>query len=236
MVDISVVITAHAEGPFIGPTVRSALEAAAFAEAQQALTVEFVVVLDRANALTESIARRSFASGAAADVKFLPSDEGDPGQARNRGVETARGDCVAFLDGDDLWSFNWLASAWDLRRRRPDCVLHPALNVTFGEERNLYWHIDSEGPFFQPDYLSWTNYWTALSFARRDVYLANPFRKNDLRRGFGHEDWHWNCVTIERGIPHKPVPDTIHFVRRRLGSQLSLVDKADGTIWPLREK
>lgn len=62
---------------------------------------------------------------------------------------------------------------------------------------------------------------------------ANPFVGNDLKRGYGHEDWHWNQATIAKGIAHKPVSETIHFKRRRVGSQSDLVDKRGGVTWPM---
>jgi len=38
-------------------------------------------------------------------------------------------------------------------------------------------------------------------------------------RGFGFEDWHFNCVTLADGIEHRPVPGTGY---SRLHPQLSL--------------
>lgn len=227
MTDISIIITAHREGLISGITARSAKEAIEVVRKDGAET-EVILVLDRSDDLTGTVLSNALAS----DAQVLETDLGDPGLARNAGVAKASGRFSAFLDGDDLWSINWLSEAWKLARARPDAVFHSHCNIIFGQERTIWWHIDSEGPLFDIDYLGWANYWDAMSFAASDSYRNIPFRANDLKRGFGHEDWHWNVHTIKAGIAHKPVPQTLHFKRRRAGSQMAQVAKNDAIIWP----
>lgn len=227
--DITVVITAHREGPLAGPSIRSGLAAIEHVKKSHGLDVEIIVVMDRADAATKAMFRNALGEAAT----MLETDFGDPGQARNHAVSNASGEVISFLDGDDLWSENWLTEGWQFCAARPDAIGHCACIVTFGEVHGLWWHIDSEGGLFQPEYLQWSNYWDAMAIARTEVYRSNPFRANDLKLGFGHEDWHLNCATIARGIAHAPVPRTIHFKRRRSGSQMSLVEKSDSTVWPL---
>lgn len=227
--DISVIITAHHEGLIAGATARSAREAIEHVSRTLGKTVQVILVLDRADDLTRTV----LTNGLGPDALVIETDEGDPGQARNRGVEHATGQHVCFLDGDDLWSYNWLTEAYQLSACRPDVIAHSHCNIIFGKEKNIWWHIDSEGDLFDIRYLRWANYWDAMSFARTDIYRRYPFKANDMRIGFGHEDWHWNAMTIAAGIPHKPVPNTVHFKRRREGSVSSKVDAFFGTVWPL---
>ncbi len=226
--DISIIITGHREGLLAGPSAASARAAQRQAEAA-GLQVETLVVLDRADRLTADALTAAFNGNA----RFMETDTGDPGQARNAGIAAAAGLCTAFLDGDDLWSANWLSSAWALNRERPDAVLHPHVLMSFGDRRHIYLHVDSESPGFDSGYLSWMNYWDSMSFARTGVYRKFPFKANDLQLGFGHEDWHWNALTLARGVPHKPVPGTMHFKRARGGSQMSRVDRVRGIRWPI---
>ncbi len=228
-IDVTAVITAHREGVIAGATARSALEAVRHAKTELGLALEILVVLDR----TDDTTRRVLTGAFGDEASFLETDEGDPGQARNRGVDQAAGEYICFLDGDDLWSFNWITEAYKFVSQRPDVIGHSACNVIFGVERNLWWHVDSDGPLFDPQFLRWANYWDALTFTRTEVYRTYPFRANDMSIGFGHEDWHWNCLTIARGLAHKPVPNTVHFKRRRVGSVSENVNAKLGTIWPL---
>lgn len=227
---LSVIVTAHREGVLAGATANSVKQAMARFAADTGLASEVILVLDRPNEATATVLEHAFDGHALA---ILRTDLGDPGQARNAGIAAARGQCAAFVDGDDLISANWLSAAWALIDRRPDCIAQSACNMVFGNERNLWWHIDSEGPLFDPEYLGWANYWDAMTFARTSIYRRFPFRKNDLKLGFGHEDWHWNAVTIAAGIPHKPVPETMHFKRRRAGSQMAVVEQSGSVRWPL---
>jgi len=228
VIDVSVVLTAHREGVLAGATARSARDAIAHAAAS-GLTSEVVLVLDRASQVTAAVLEGAFRD---LPLQVIRTDEGDPGQARNHGILSARGTFASFLDGDDLWSENWLTEAHGFVTSRSNCVAHSACNMVFGNEKNIWWHIDSEGAFFDPDYLSWANYWDAMSFASTELYRAFPFRKNDLKLGFGHEDWYWNAATLDAGHPHKPVPGTMHFKRRRTGSQMALVDQMGALRWP----
>jgi glycosyltransferase involved in cell wall biosynthesis len=227
-VDVSIILTAHNEGLLIGPTARSALAAVEFGKNEN-ISSEIVVVLDRADTLTSEVLHGVFGDRA----RYLETDEGDPGQARNRGIEVASGRFSTFLDGDDLWSENWLVASCASAIAKPGAIWHCACIFRFGGQRHLYWHISSETGLFDPEYLDWTNYWDAMSFALTDIYRAYPFRKNMLGQGFGHEDWHWNRLTIARGLHHNPVPETIHFKRSRPNSQMSRVEQAGGVAWPV---
>ena len=149
------------------------------------------------------------------------------------GVAAAQGDYVAFLDGDDLWGYQWLAKAHDFCSRSPiEVIAHCEVNVYFGDAKYLFWHVDSENPSFDFDFLRIMNYWSFFAFARREIFTEFPFRKCELNVGFGHEDWYWNCQTFEAGIAHRPVPDTVHMVRRRSASQSRRCLNSDVIVFP----
>lgn len=236
MTDISVIITAHREGLLAGPSAHSARRAIERAQAERGLAIEVILVFDSASRDTREILENGLSGLENAPIRIREVELGDPGLARNAGIEDANGTTATFLDGDDLWASNWLSAAYAFYETRPDAVLHSACNITFGQHQLLWWHVDSEGPLFDRHYLNWANYWDAMSFAGSDIYRQFPFIKNDLKLGFGHEDWHWGVVTFEAGVAHKPVPETIHFKRRRAGSQMSLVEQANAIMRPTRVK
>lgn len=225
---ISAILTGHSEGLLSGPSIASFREAIDFARGQ-GISVEPIVILDRPSALT----REMFMDAKSWGGTLFTTEFGDPGLARNHGVVQATGDFVTFLDADDLWSFNWLAAAHALCvRESRDVIAHSQLNMIFGRERAYWLHVDSEHPDFDPGYLQIGNYWDALSFAPRHIFQEIPFHKNELSTGYGHEDWHWNCLTLSKGYPHKPVQDTVHMKRRRLGSQSARANSSDVVPWP----
>ena len=228
MIDITAVITGHREGLLAGPALRSLYAAVAHARAA-GKTVEALAVLDSPDNVTSAV----FAGQPADQIRVVLNGGGDPALTRGRGVQEACGAHVAFLDADDLWSENWLTAAHDfVRHSAQPVVAHSEMNVVFGTMRAIWWHADSEAAGFDADFQRVGNYWDAMCLARRDVFLAHPFRKNDIQAGYGHEDWHWNNVTLAAGIAHRPVPGTVHFKRRRDKSQMELCDKGDVVVYP----
>jgi len=217
VIDISAVITAHNEGVLAGPSVRS-LELAAKVAANAGLSVELITVLDKPDDVTRLYFEKLAESG---KHRLVLSSAGDLGLARNAGIEAAKGRYVAFLDADDLWGSNWLLNAYHMCNNAKKTVAHCELNVFFGNSRTFWYHIDSDDADFDPDALRVHNYWAALAFAERNVFLQYPYARKDFKKGFGYEDWHWNCLTLSAGISHRPVPGTVHFIRKRSRSLLS---------------
>lgn len=217
MPDISAVLTCHREGLLLGPSLRSFQDAIDHARAT-GLTVEPIVVLDRADPLT-----RAMVDAHDHDLAgVLDIDAGDPAVSRNHAVSRATGDFVSYLDGDDLWGFNWLADAHRFcAGQAVPIVAHSQVNLVFGDARSLWWHPDSASLGTDIDYQRIANYWDAMCFTHRTLARNYPYRANDIEAGYGHEDWHWNNVTLAAGIAHRPVPGTMHLKRRRPHSQMS---------------
>ena len=88
---ITVVIPAHNAGEHLGRALESVL-------AQTRPADEILVVDDGSTDNTAEVAR-SYGSA----VTYLYQDQRGAGAARNRGIEAATGDWVAFLDADDEW-------------------------------------------------------------------------------------------------------------------------------------
>lgn len=225
---VTAIINGHREGLLAGPSIRSFLEAVAYARGH-GLEVDPLIVLDRPDDVTTAL----FRENPVGDREIVVTDYGDLGLARNRATQEARGEYVGFLDADDLWSVNWLAAAYALcRAETKPTVAHSEINVVFGGAHNFWIHADSEAPGFDPGYLGISNYWDSMSFAARRVYVDFPFARASFGEGYGYEDWHWNCETLVAGIAHRPVTDTVHFKRRRANSLLSLCSDKDVVPWP----
>jgi len=210
--DITAVVNLHQEGESAEPSLISASRAVDAANDAGA-ACSLLLLLDRPDAATTKISEGWADRGA----EVVVVDEGDLGQARNRAVEASASEWVAFLDGDDLWSENWLTLAsQEAAAAPPDemSVFHPAVNVIFGDNHSLLHHISSDDPGFSWSRFRLHNAWTALSFVRRADLLKLPYPSNDLEHGWGFEDWSWNMAVLQNGGTHHVVTDTCHFIRR----------------------
>ena len=56
-------------------------------------------------------------------IRLITKENGGPSSARNRGIEAARGEIIAFIDADDIWSPDYLKEMVDLIERFPDAVI-----------------------------------------------------------------------------------------------------------------
>ena len=56
-------------------------------------------------------------------IRVIMQPNAGPGAARNRGIAAARGDWVALLDGDDVWTPDHLSNLADIIRVHPDVDL-----------------------------------------------------------------------------------------------------------------
>lgn len=213
--DISAIVIAHDEGELVRPTLASLHEAVA--EARRAgLEVECLAVLDTPDDAT----RAGFAGESG--LRVIEVAHGDHGLTRNAAVARATGRYVAFLDGDDLWSHNWLVAAYDVCESDPSrAIAHPMVDWVFGEETYLGFQPDQRDPAWYDASLRVSNPWDQLCMTSRQVHLDHPYRRRDLEAGFAYLDWSWNLETVAAGLQHRSVPGTIHFKRRRAASRLA---------------
>lgn len=215
--DVTAVVNLHRERESCVPTLRSFEAAAAHAEGL-GHTIERMVLLDKADDRTRAVARRILGDSA----NFVESDAGDLGLARNWAAREAAGTYACFLDGDDLWGFHWVARAFEEAEAADrDAVWHPAVNFVSGKMPHVYHHLGSEDRMFRSSRFRLHNGWTALSFAKTSIYRDIPYPPNLLKSGFGYEDWSWNTETLNRGIPHRVVEGTSHYINKRESSLLT---------------
>lgn len=216
--DISIVLNAHREGCLAHPTVLSLLACQAHAHAR-GVSTEVIVVQDNADADTLEYFRCHGDPG----WRFEQTNFADLGQARNHGVACASGRFTAFLDADDLFSVNWLSSAFEAACKESRTVAwHPEINVYFGNAERVFYHADMDDEGWTAGNIVAANYWTALVFSATELLRTVPYPPSDLAHQIGYEDWAWNEATIAMGVVHKTVPGTAHFIRvKRQGSLLA---------------
>jgi len=215
---ISVIVNLHREGRLCQSTLQSVARAVERAEAD-GFSCEIVVVVDRGDAATfDAIACFSDL------VRMERCDFGDLAEARNFGTAQARGECIAFMDGDDLMGSRWLSLAAQAvaRHEGRDIVVHPRINYVFGESTTpkLLVHPDMHEERIDVEFLRAANLWTALSFAKAEIYRTFKYKRNEIDDGFGYEDWAWNFETVRAGVTHLAPPGTVHFIRKKESGSL----------------
>jgi len=226
-IDLSVIATFHNEDYLIGATIGSLVEAVEKARAMGIVT-EVYLALDDPSALT----RRLVLSHADEyGYRVVEMSHADQGLVRNACVEHVAGEYVAFLDGDDLFGYDWLWRGWQLASQTDEpLIVHPEVNLYFEGHYSIFVQRASTDPYFDADFLRVCNYWDAMCLTRRSVLLDFPYRQRDVELGFAYEDWEWNMRTLGAGIGHEIAQDTIHFKRRRKQSQ-SKVSRDRGAIY-----
>jgi glycosyltransferase involved in cell wall biosynthesis len=122
---ISVIIPAYSVAPFIGETLTSVF-------AQTFTDFEVVVVNDGSPDTEElELALQPYRKR----ICYLKQENGGASAARNTGLRAARGELIAFLDADDLWSPNYLEEQLKFIREF-DCDLACADAMISGVSRD----------------------------------------------------------------------------------------------------
>lgn len=106
---VSVIIPTHNYGRFLPEAVRSVLRQKA-----DNLDVEIIVVDDGSTDDTPEVAK-----ALGADITYIRQKNQGLSGTRNTGLSAARGDFVAFLDADDLYTENTLASQMRVFAEQP---------------------------------------------------------------------------------------------------------------------
>ena len=116
--------------PFIEEAIRSVLN-------QDYPAIELIVVDDGSQDGT-----REVAEGFGGKVRVLRQTNAGPAAARNRGIEAARGEYIAFLDADDTWLPGKVSVQAQYLQDHPDAA------VVFGGF--FRWYPQADGSFSAP--------------------------------------------------------------------------------------
>jgi glycosyltransferase involved in cell wall biosynthesis len=200
---ISVVIPAYNAARFL-------CEAVASIHSQVCRPIEIIIVDDGSSDQTAAVA-----AGLGSDIRILrqPRNLG-PAAARNRGIEAATGEAIAFLDADDLWSTN----AMTLLSSRLEQL--PYVAIVAGRIKVVGNPLPARPVLHTADNLSGFALNFGCSIIRRHVFQEIGLLDEKLRFG---EDTDWFMRARERGVPIAVV-DATTLIYRRHGSNLTYDD------------
>lgn len=228
-VDVSLLVTFHAEGILAHSTLNSLERCREYAE-KAGISTEYVWILGSCNQETKEVVMNHPAR--LGNVQIIEVDQ-DLGESRNSGISIANGTAIAILDGDDYYSTNWIERAWHyLKEYGADSIIHPEFVISFGSHSAYCRQTDQD---YDKTNLLMGNFWTSWSFALRSTYQRYPYAKTSPKEtGFGYEDWHWNCEIIAHDYKHRLAPETVGFYRRKASSLVSTTVNTSAIIPPSR--
>ncbi len=148
---ISIVVAARNCRSFIKDTLASALN-------QSHKPLEIIYVDDGSDDDTLELATNNFPQ-----VKIISQLHSGVAAARNKGIEESKGEWIVFLDGDDIFPYNYLEEKYKAIKEHPDCCYVYSAAQAFGCSTNYYW----EAPNWTEDLLWGGNFINTSTLFRK---------------------------------------------------------------------
>lgn len=192
---VSVIVPTFDGRAWVGATL-------AAVQAQQGLVAaEIIVVDDGSTDGTPDLVRSAFPQ-----VRVLHQSRGGVSRARNRGLAEAQGDCVCFLDQDDVWHPRQLERQLAVMDSRPEvgAVATPYRFWRPTEEPEPITPVDT-GLSLVPGYESWTwhqflrDCWALTSATMLRTALVRDLGGFDAERPYAEEWELW--LRVSRRAP-----------------------------------
>jgi hypothetical protein len=139
------------------------------------------------------------------DVRLLRQDNAGPASARNRGIRDASGECIAFLDVDDLWPQGSLA------RLAAALNADPELMVVHGHAQLLVLYPESGEYRPEGNPAESFPYYIGAGLYRRHAFETVGLFDPSLMFA---EDTDWYTRLKESGLKFERVPEVTLHVRR----------------------
>lgn len=136
-------------------------------------------------------------------IRYLRQENSGPAAARNRGLEIAHGDVLAFQDADDIWPPHKL----EIQLATLD--KDPTLEIVIGQVQRVQSSLPTDGPVDKIDVPCFSVNLAASIFRRSAFERVGPF---DERLRFS-EDVDWFMRARERGVRMATIEDVTLFYR-----------------------
>lgn len=211
-VNVSVNVTVHREGILLYKTLRAIRACLEFAKAG-GLSVELNFSLDNADEETRN-AVSDFIKMTDLDINTYEVNLDDPGLSRNFLIEKSHGKYIAFFDGDDFFTENYILESFNLAEKNSKPAIYVAKHIiNFGAVHCLMSVFDSDSKSISKRYFFESNYYVSQNFVHNEVYKKIKYVLS--KNCYGYEDWHFNCEALAMGYEFITVPETIFFYRRK---------------------
>jgi glycosyltransferase involved in cell wall biosynthesis len=206
---VSVIIPCYNQSIYLSETVNSVLSS-------DYSPLEIIIVNDGSSDDTHKIGQ--YLADLHPQITYLSQPNGGPSVARNNGIRRAKGKYILPLDGDDLISTNYIASAVEVLKSRPEVKVVYCQAEKFGAK---------SGP------------WKLKPFSLKNLALDNMifvsglYRKSDWESiggyaeemTWGYEDWEFWISMLKDGGDVVQLPLVGFFYRTSLTSRRKSVKR-----------
>lgn len=217
---VSVIIPTYNRGHLVGEAIQSVLN-----QDIRDCSLEIIIVDDGSVDDTQDVVAQF-----GKDVRYIYQDNQGVGAARNRGVEAASGEWLAFLDSDDLWLPDKLSLQFQVLQHFPEFkIIHSNFYSSAGPQITIekgleYWVAASSGVAI--DTVDWqkiyankyssTEYDITRSGLPFSIYSGNLFKA--LLTGICATCWtsviHRDCLHGGIRFAHLPMVEDYYFYCR----------------------
>jgi glycosyltransferase involved in cell wall biosynthesis len=210
---ISLNVTAHKEGYYLFRTLKSVVAMCSVAESA-GISILIQIHLDKPDHLTAKIANEFIEK--TENSKLYINHFGDPSASRNFLISKTNTKYALFVDGDDLFTENFIKSAYDTAEnfKRP-CVVSAEDIVKFDESVDIC-VFREESTIDNPGIKSAEfemNLFISQNFVSTEILHACAYEPN--KGNYGFEDWHWNTKVLSEGYEFLVAKDTVFFYRQK---------------------
>jgi glycosyltransferase involved in cell wall biosynthesis len=176
-------------------------EAIASVRRQSIAPIEIVIVDDGSTDGTAAVAETL-----GSDIRLIRQPHSGVTISRNRGVRTARGEFIAFLDCDDVWTDDKLAT------QVPILLAHSDIQIALGHTRRMWTPPARDGA---PSGACLTEPELALHLGGALIRRTIFERVDTFDETVSHaEDWDWFMRVRERGLTVVVHPEVMLLYRR----------------------
>ncbi len=220
---ISVVIPLYNKAATVQRALQSVL-------AQTVEPIEIIVVNDGSTDASAEVVSRLNIPG----VKLIHQNNAGVSAARNRGIQEARGEWIAFLDADDEWMPDYLASIVALHSAYPGCMVYATSYLLRDDNAEIMSKIRFKGEsgiinnYFKMASSGSPPLWTGAVVASKAVLIGLGGFCEQIT--IGEDLLLWAQLAYRYDVAFLNKPKSIYYFPLRINSKSSIRLPDDGSL------